>query len=46
MLVIGGAGSVSGAVIGAVLVALGQEQLRQVENWINSSGRRILSSAR
>jgi branched-chain amino acid transport system permease protein len=35
MLVIGGAGSVSGAVIGAVLVALGQEQLRQVENWIN-----------
>jgi branched-chain amino acid transport system permease protein len=37
MLVIGGAGSVSGAVLGAVLVALGQEQLRQVENWINGS---------
>ena len=37
MLVIGGAGSVSGAVLGAVLVALGQEQLRQVENWINVS---------
>jgi branched-chain amino acid transport system permease protein len=35
MLVIGGTGSVSGAAIGAVLVALGQEELRQVENWIN-----------
>ena len=35
MLIIGGAGSVSGAVVGAVLVALGQEQLRQLENWIN-----------
>ena len=36
MLIIGGAGSVTGAVIGAVLVALGQEQLRQLENWINA----------
>ncbi|MFN8592307.1 MAG: branched-chain amino acid ABC transporter permease [Thermomicrobiales bacterium] len=38
MLIIGGAGSVSGAVIGAVIVALGQEQLRQLENVINGSG--------
>lgn len=36
MLIIGGAGSVTGAVFGAVLVALGQEQLRQLENWINA----------
>jgi branched-chain amino acid transport system permease protein len=35
MLIIGGAGSVTGAVVGAVLVGLGQEQLRQLENWIN-----------
>jgi branched-chain amino acid transport system permease protein len=35
MLVIGGAGSVSGAVVGAVLVGLGQEELRQIENWVN-----------
>jgi ABC-type branched-subunit amino acid transport system permease subunit len=27
---------VTGAVVGAVLVALGQEQLRQLENWINA----------
>ncbi len=36
MLVIGGAGSVSGAALGTVVVALGQEQLRQTENWINA----------
>jgi branched-chain amino acid transport system permease protein len=36
MLIIGGSGSVSGAVIGAVLVALTQEELRQMENWINA----------
>jgi branched-chain amino acid transport system permease protein len=35
MLIIGGAGSVTGAVLGTILVALGQEQLRQLENWIN-----------
>jgi branched-chain amino acid transport system permease protein len=35
MLIIGGAGSVTGAVVGATLVGLGQEQLRQLENWIN-----------
>jgi branched-chain amino acid transport system permease protein len=35
MLIIGGSGSVSGAVIGAIAVALSQEGLRQVENWVN-----------
>ncbi len=35
MLVIGGAGSVSGAAIGAVAVALTSEWLRQTENWVN-----------
>ena len=35
MLIIGGTGSVSGAVIGTVAVALTSEQLRQAENWIN-----------
>jgi branched-chain amino acid transport system permease protein len=35
MLVIGGTASVSGAVVGAVSVALTSEGLRQVENWAN-----------
>jgi branched-chain amino acid transport system permease protein len=35
MLVIGGAGSVSGAAVGAVAVALTSEWLRQTENWVN-----------
>lgn len=35
MLIIGGSGSVSGAVLGAIAVALSQEGLRQVENWVN-----------
>ena len=36
MLVIGGAASVSGAVIGAISVALSSEMLRQTENWLNT----------
>jgi branched-chain amino acid transport system permease protein len=36
MLVIGGAASVSGAVIGAISVALSSEMLRQTENWLNA----------
>lgn len=35
MLIIGGSGSVSGAVFGAIAVAMTQEGLRQVENWVN-----------
>lgn len=35
MLIIGGSGSVSGAVIGAVAVSLTSEALRSVENWLN-----------
>ena len=35
MLIIGGAGSVSGAVVGTIAVAMSQEGLRQVENWVN-----------
>lgn len=35
MLVIGGSASVSGAVIGAIAVALTSEELRQFENWAN-----------
>ena len=35
MLIIGGSGSVSGAVVGAIAVAMSQEGLRQVENWVN-----------
>ncbi len=35
MLVIGGSASVSGAVIGAVSVALASEAMRQFENWWN-----------
>jgi branched-chain amino acid transport system permease protein len=35
MLIIGGAGSVSGAVFGAIAVALTSEWLRQIENWTN-----------
>ncbi len=36
MLVIGGMGSVSGAVVGTVAVALTAELLRSTENWINT----------
>lgn len=35
MLIIGGSGSVSGAVIGAIAVAMSMEALRQFENWVN-----------
>jgi branched-chain amino acid transport system permease protein len=35
MVIIGGPRSVSGAVIGAIAVALTSEELRQVENWVN-----------
>ena len=35
MLIIGGSGCVSGAAIGAIAVAMSQEGLRQVENWVN-----------
>jgi branched-chain amino acid transport system permease protein len=35
MLVIGGSGSVSGATIGAVAVAMSSEGMRQFENWWN-----------
>jgi branched-chain amino acid transport system permease protein len=35
MLIIGGAGSVSGAVIGAIVVALASEELRRLEGWLN-----------
>jgi len=38
MLVIGGAGSVSGAVIGALGVTLVRELLRQVEGFLNNAG--------
>ena len=36
MLIIGGAGSVSGAVTGAVVVALSSEWLRRLEGWLNA----------
>ncbi len=36
MLVIGGAGSVSGAVVGAIAVAISSEFLRQTETWLNT----------
>ncbi len=35
MLVIGGSASVSGAVVGAVSVAMASEGMRQIENWWN-----------
>ncbi len=35
MLIIGGMGSVSGAVVGAVLVSLSSEGLRRLEIWLN-----------
>ena len=38
MLVIGGQGSISGAVVGTTLVTLAREGLRQVEAGINNSG--------
>ena len=36
MLIIGGVGSVSGAVTGAVVVALSSEALRRLEGWLNT----------
>jgi branched-chain amino acid transport system permease protein len=36
MLIIGGAGSVSGAVVGSVAVALSSEGLRRLESWLNA----------
>jgi branched-chain amino acid transport system permease protein len=36
MLIIGGVGSVSGAVTGAVVVALSSEALRRFEGWLNT----------
>lgn len=36
MLIIGGSGSVSGAVIGSVAVALSSEGLRRTESWLNN----------
>lgn len=36
MLIIGGMGSVSGAVTGAVLVSLSSEALRRMEGWLNT----------
>lgn len=36
MLIIGGSGSVSGAVVGAFSVALSSEGLRRLENWLNT----------
>lgn len=36
MLVIGGAASVSGAVVGAIAVAISSEFLRQTETWLNT----------
>jgi branched-chain amino acid transport system permease protein len=36
MLIIGGAGSVSGAVTGAVVVSLSSEALRRLEGWLNT----------
>jgi len=38
MLIIGGAGSISGAVTGAVIVTIMRQTMRQVEGWINNSG--------
>jgi len=38
MLVIGGAGSISGATVGAVIVTVMRESLRQVEGFLNNSG--------
>lgn len=35
MLIIGGLGSVSGAVVGAVVVSLSSEALRRLEGWLN-----------
>jgi branched-chain amino acid transport system permease protein len=35
MLIIGGTGSVSGAVVGSFTVALSSEGLRRLENWLN-----------
>jgi branched-chain amino acid transport system permease protein len=37
MLIIGGSGSVSGAVIGAVVVSLSSEWLRRLEGWLNQN---------
>jgi len=38
MLVIGGAGSISGATVGAVLITVLREGLRQLEGYLNNSG--------
>jgi branched-chain amino acid transport system permease protein len=38
MLVIGGAGSISGATLGALLVTVMREGLRQLEGYLNNSG--------
>ncbi len=38
MLVIGGAGSISGATLGAVLITVMREGLRQFEGYLNNSG--------
>lgn len=38
MLVIGGAGSISGATLGAALVTIMRELLRQLEGYLNNSG--------
>lgn len=38
MLVVGGAGSISGAFSGTVIVTVMRELLRQLEGWLNNSG--------
>jgi len=38
MLVIGGAGSISGATVGAVIITVMREVLRQFEGYLNNSG--------
>jgi len=38
MLVVGGAGSISGAVSGTAIVTVMRELLRQLEGWLNNSG--------
>ncbi len=38
MLIIGGAGSVSGATVGAALITVLRESLRQLEGYLNNSG--------
>jgi len=38
MLVVGGSGSISGAVTGTAIVTVMRELLRQLEGWLNNSG--------